>query len=72
MKKIIDFINEQEFTTREYLFCGLALFFLGVVLGITLSPKGNRMYGSNNGNNNTGHFNDDDCKCDCDEDCCCE
>jgi len=69
MAHIIEYIKEQEFTKRELVLGGVALFLLGIVLGVALSPKGDRTYGCNNGNNNTGHFNDDkdDKKLDCDD-----
>lgn len=54
MKKIISKIEEMELTTREYFLFGAALLLLGFVLGLIFSPKGDRSYGSNNGNNNTG------------------
>ena len=58
MKKIVDKIEHLEFSTREYFFVGLILFFAGLLLGIVFSPKGERTIGSNNGNNNTGSITD--------------
>lgn len=55
MNKLLEKMKEQEFTTREFLFMGISLFLSGIVLGILLSPKGNRVVGSNNGNNNNGY-----------------
>jgi len=63
MAKIIEYLKEQEFTRRELVLIGIVLFFAGLVLGIAVSPKGYRMIGSNNGNNNTGNFADGDDEC---------
>ena len=54
MKKIIEKIENLEFSTREYFMAGLLLFVVGLLFGIIVSPKGDRAYGSNNGNNNSG------------------
>jgi len=54
MDKILSIIEEKEFTTREFVFAGVSLFLLGVLMGILFSPKGERSYGCNNGNNNSG------------------
>lgn len=35
----------------EFLLIGIALFCVGLVLGMLFSPKGSRAYGSNNSNN---------------------
>lgn len=59
MKKILTAIEEQKFTAREMALFSIVLFLLGLVLGIIFSPKGNRMVGCHNGNNNTGTFNED-------------
>lgn len=58
MNKIVDKIESLEFSTREYFFAGLILFLAGLLLGIIVSPKGERTIGSNNGNNNTGSITD--------------
>lgn len=52
MKKILSKIEDSEFSTREYFFMGIILFFIGLFLGLVFSPKGERTIGSNNGNNN--------------------
>lgn len=54
MKKIVEKIENFEFSTREFLFVSLILFLMGLLLGIIISPKGERTIGCNNGNNNTG------------------
>lgn len=58
MKKIVEKIENLEFSTREYFFAGLILFLAGLLIGIIASPKGERTIGSNNGNNNTGSITD--------------
>ena len=60
MRKIIEKLQEQEFTTREYVFIGFILFLGGIVLGMLLSPKGKRVIGSHNGNGNIGYAGDMD------------
>jgi len=68
MNKIVAKIEELGFSTREYLFAGVILLLAGLLLGIAVSPKGERTVGSNNGNNN-GNNNSgcltDEAKCDC-------
>lgn len=59
MKKIMSEIEKLEFSTREYCFAGVILFLAGMLLGIILSPKGERTIGSNNGNNNSGCLTDE-------------
>ena len=54
MKKLIEKLEEQEFSTREYFLIGISLFLGGFVLGMLLSPKGKRVIGSHNGNDNIG------------------
>lgn len=54
MKKIVEKIESLDFSTREYFFVGLLLFVMGILIGIIVSPKGERMVGCNNGNNNSG------------------
>ena len=54
MKKIVEKIENFEFSTREFLFVSLILFLMGLLLGIIISPKGERTIGCNNGHNNTG------------------
>lgn len=41
----------------EFLLIGVALFCIGLVIGMIFSPKGSRAYGSNNGNNNSSNGN---------------
>lgn len=36
----------------EFLLISVAMFCIGLVIGLFISPKGNREIGSNNGNNN--------------------
>lgn len=60
MKELIERMEDQKFSTREYLLMGVSLFLSGVVLGILLSPKGKRVVGSNNGSNNTGYLSNKD------------
>lgn len=55
MKKLIEKLEEQEFSTREYFLIGISLFLGGFVLGMLLSPKGKRVIGSHNGNDNIGY-----------------
>lgn len=56
MKKLIELFEAQEFTSRELIFMGIALLLGGTLLGVLFSPKGERAYGCNNGNNNTGYL----------------
>ena len=60
MKELIERMEEQKFSTREYLLMGVSLFLSGVVLGILLSPKGERVVGSNNGSHNLGYLAKED------------
>lgn len=57
MNKIIGKIENCEFSTREYFFVGIILFLAGLLFGIIVSPKGARVIGSNNGNNNSDCVN---------------
>jgi len=59
MNKIVNKIENLEFNTREYFFVGLILLLAGLLIGIIASPKGERIIGSNNGNNNSGCLTDD-------------
>lgn len=59
MKKFLEKVEEQNFSTREYVLIGGLLLLGGLLLGGLFSPKGQRVFGSNNGNNNTGYYNDD-------------
>jgi len=67
MNKIISEVEKYELKTREYVFLGALLFLLGMILGIMLSPKGERTVashngcncGNNNGNNNSGCLTDE-------------
>lgn len=59
MKGLLSKVDELEFSTREYCFAGVILFLAGILLGIILSPKGERTIGSNNGNNNSGCLTDE-------------
>jgi len=52
MKKIIAKIEDLELNTREYFMVGVVLLLAGLLVGIVVSPKGERTIGSNNGNNN--------------------
>lgn len=54
MKKLIAKIEDMNFSGREYFLLG------GTLLGMLLSPKGERVIGSHNGNNNTGYYNEND------------
>lgn len=60
MKELIERMEDQKFSTREYLLMGVSLFLSGVVLGILLSPKGKRVVGSNNGSHNLGYLAKED------------
>lgn len=62
MKKLISMVDKCELSTREYIGAGVILFLVGIILGSFFSPKGNRAYGSNNGNNNTGCLAENDIK----------
>lgn len=55
MKKLIAKIEDMNFSGREYFLLGVCL-----LLGMLLSPKGERVIGSHNGNNNTGYYNEND------------
>jgi len=52
MNKIIAKIEDLELSTREYFLFGVVLLLAGLLVGIIVSPKGERTIGSNNGNNN--------------------
>lgn len=67
MDKLIIKVKEMELTPREQFMFGLILFLGGLLLGFILSPKGERSYGCNNGNNNTGCLQNNDQPCDGDE-----
>lgn len=43
-------IVNKDFTTREAVLFSVCLFLLGIVIGMILSPKGNRMAGCYNSN----------------------
>lgn len=55
MNKFISKLEELNFNTRENCFIAIIFFLIGLILGGLLSPKGKRIIGSNNGNNNTGY-----------------
>lgn len=55
MKKVIAKIEDFDFSTREYLFIGAILLLIGLLIGIGISPKGDRTIGSNNGSNNASN-----------------
>jgi len=59
MSRIIAKVEDMEFSTREYLFSGIILLLAGLLIGIIVSPKGERTIGSNNGNNNSGCLTDE-------------
>lgn len=63
MNKIVSKIENLEFSTREYFFTGLILFLAGLLIGIIMSPKGERTIGCNNGNNNSGCLTDESNSC---------
>lgn len=52
MKNIVSQIEDLELSTREYFFAGIILFVAGLLIGVIISPKGEKIIGSNNGNNN--------------------
>lgn len=54
MNKLIAKVEDMDLSFREQVLFGLVLFLGGILLGIIFSPKGQRSYGCNNGNNNTG------------------
>lgn len=60
MKKLIAKIEDMNFSGREYFLLGVCLLLGGTLLGMLLSPKGERVIGSHNGNNNTGYYNEND------------
>lgn len=60
MKKMLEAIEKQEFSVREYVLIGLSLFLSGLAIGMFFSPKGKRTVGSYNGNNNIGTVDSDD------------
>ena len=51
MKKLIAKIEDMNFSGREYFLLGVCLLLGGTLLGMLLSPKGERVIGSHNGNN---------------------
>jgi len=70
VNKIINKMENLEFSTREYLFVGVILFLAGLLIGLIASPKGERTVGSNNGNNNGN--NNSGCLTDESSSTCCE
>lgn len=56
MNRIVEVVQNGEYTNREAVLSGICLFLLGLVAGMFLSPKKSTMIGSNNGNNNNGAF----------------
>lgn len=56
MNKITEELENLNFSTREYFLSGIIMFLAGLVIGIILSPKGERIIGSNNGNNSSSCF----------------
>ncbi len=54
MKKIserVKCVYEGTYSGKELFFIAGILFLAGVIWGMMISPKGDRMYGCNNGNN---------------------
>ena len=60
MNKLIAKVEDMDLSFREQVLFGLVLFLGGLLIGILFSPKGDRIYGSNNGNNNTDCLQDND------------
>lgn len=56
INRVIEVIQDGEYTNREAVLSGICLFLLGLVIGMFISPRKNTMIGSNNGNNNNGTF----------------
>lgn len=57
--KIFSKLHEKyKLRGREYILIGLILVLLGLVIGLLCSPKGDRILGNNNGNNNAGALGD--------------
>lgn len=52
------FAEDREITVVEFFLALLVAFLFGMVWGMFLSPKGTRVIGSNNGNNNAGYISD--------------
>jgi len=57
---LVNKINDGEFTGREIFMAGITLFVTGILLGFIFSPKKSNVFGSNNGNNNSGSFTPSD------------
>lgn len=51
MKKLLHLFEERPLNPLETILAVSTAFMSGLVLGLLLSPKGNRSYGCNNGNN---------------------
>ncbi len=58
MKKLMEVIEGREWTGLEFLLSIMTALLGGIVLGVLFSSKGDRYYGSFNGN--TDLENDDD------------
>lgn len=66
IKELIKDLYEGIYSGKELFTAAGILFLVGVILGMAISPKGDRYMGCFNGSNNGGC----DCDCDCDCDCC--
>lgn len=71
MKRFLEKIGMDALNERETGLVMLVLLFFGIILGMFLSPKGYRSYGSNNGSYN-GAGSDCGCGCNCGKDCKCD
>lgn len=54
----VEYVRNEEFSKREMVMAVVAFFLLGLTMGVFLSPKGNKTYGSHNGCN-SGNNNSD-------------
>lgn len=50
MRDILEKIEYREWTSLEIILAVLTALFSGIVIGVVISPKGKRIYGSYNGN----------------------
>lgn len=55
-KKLVEVIENRDYTNREAVMAGVSLFLFGAVVGVFASPKKHIMICSNNGDHNDGRI----------------
>lgn len=65
MSKIIERIEDRKLTGLEICLSVLVAFLSGIIMGIVLSPKGDRCVGSYNGSHVENCNDETSCKCRC-------